>query len=114
MVRLLVIVVFLVILITFALSNPDAQPLWIVSYGWQFSVGMLVLGVGVASFLIGGFVMFIGEIKQRSRARKAEQQVRALETQVLDLHQRIDRLTIATDPSRAPYETQTSTVPPAP
>ena len=109
MVRLLVIVVFLVVLITFALSNPDPQSLWVVSYGWQFSVGMLVLGIGAASFLLGGFVMFIGEVKQRSRARKAEQQVRALESQVLDLHQRLDRLTLATDPSRAPYEAPAAT-----
>lgn len=114
MVRLLVIVVFLVVLITFALSNPDAQPLWIVSYGWQFSVGMLVLGVGAASFVIGALVALIGELKQRSRARKAEQQVRALESQVLDLHQRIDRLTLATDPSRTPYETKPTAAPIAP
>jgi len=104
MVRLLVIVVFLVILITFALSNPDPQSLWIVSYGWQFSVGMLVMGVGAASFLLGGLVMLIGEFKQRSRARKAEQQVRALESQVLDLHQRLDRLTLANETSRPPHE----------
>lgn len=100
MLRLLVLVVFLVILITFALSNPDPQSLWIVSYGWQFSVGMLVLGVGAGSFLLGGLVMFVGEVKQRSRARKAEQQVRSLESQVLELHQRLDRMTLAAEPAR--------------
>ncbi|GAB6855786.1 lipopolysaccharide assembly protein LapA domain-containing protein [Asaia astilbis] len=104
MVRLLVIVVFLVALITFALSNPDAQSLWIVSLSWQLSAGTLALGLGVGSFLLGGLVMFIGEVKQRSRARKAEQQVRSLESQVLDLHQRLDRLNLAAETNRPSHE----------
>ncbi|AQS87675.1 hypothetical protein AA101099_2663 [Neoasaia chiangmaiensis NBRC 101099] len=96
MLRLLVIVLFLVVLITFALSNPDPESLWVVSYGWQLSIGVLTLGVGVASFLIGAFVMWIGELRQRSRARRAESQVRKLESQLIDLHQQLGRYTAAT------------------
>ncbi|AOX19023.1 LapA family protein [Kozakia baliensis] len=105
MLRLLVIVLFLIALITFALSNPDPQPLWIVSYGWQLSIGVLVLGVGVASFLVGGLIMLIGEFRQRTRARRAEHQIRTLESQMIELHQRLDRYTNSPAPVTPPPST---------
>lgn len=101
MLRLLLIVVFLVALILVALSNTEAQTLWIVSHGWQIPLGTLVLIVGLLSFVVGAVVMAASEIKQRSRARRAEQKTRTLESQILDLHQRMDRLNQTAETTRS-------------
>ncbi|GBD55894.1 LapA family protein [Gluconobacter wancherniae] len=92
MLRLLIIVIFLAVLIVFALSNTDLEPIWLISFGWHLSIGTLALGVGVAGLLFGTVTGWIGELRQRSRARRAESHIRTLETQMVDLHQRLDRL----------------------
>ncbi len=92
MLRLLILVILLAVLIVFALSNTDLEPIWLVSFGWHLSIGTLVLGVGVIALLFGFLIGLIGDMQQRSRARRAEQHVRTLESQLVELHQRLDRL----------------------
>lgn len=92
MLRLLIVVILLAILIVFALSNTDLEPIWLVSFGWNLSIGTLVLAVGVLALLVGFLLGLAGDVRQRSRARRAEQHVRTLESQLVDLHQRLDRL----------------------
>ncbi|KXV10517.1 hypothetical protein AD931_01010 [Gluconobacter oxydans] len=92
MLRLLILVILLAVLIVFALSNTDLEPIWLVSFGWHLSIGTLVLGVGVVALLFGFLIGLIGDMQQRSRARRAEQHVRTLESQLVELHQRLDRL----------------------
>ncbi|MBS1102100.1 DUF1049 domain-containing protein [Gluconobacter sp. Dm-62] len=91
MLRLLILVILLAVLIVFALSNTDLEPIWLVSFGWHLSIGTLVLGVGVITLLLGFLIGLIGDMQQRSRARRAEQHVRTLESQLVELHQRLDR-----------------------
>ena len=98
MLRLLILVILLAVLIVFALSNTDLEPIWLVSFGWHVSIGTLVLGVGVVAFLFGFLIGLIGDMQQRSRARRAEQHVRTLESQLVELHQRLDRLQNPTSP----------------
>ncbi|EHH68265.1 LapA family protein [Gluconobacter morbifer] len=102
MLRLLLLVIFFAVLIVFALSNADPQPVWLISFGWHLSIGTLGLGIGVASLLIGLLIGWIGDLRQRSRARRAEGQVRTLESQIVELHQRIDRLQAARVPTSSP------------
>ncbi|QDH17786.1 lipopolysaccharide assembly protein LapA domain-containing protein [Swingsia samuiensis] len=100
MLRLLIIVIILAILIVFALSNTDLEPVWLISFGWHISVGTLVLGTSVACLVFGYLTGWIGALRQRSRARRAEGQVRTLESQIVELHQRLDRLQTQTqDPA---------------
>lgn len=100
MLRLLILVILLAVLIVFALSNTDLEPIWLVSFGWHLSIGTLVLGVGVVALLFGFLIGLIGDMQQRSRARRAEQHVRTLESQLVELHQRLDRLQ---NPAGSPF-----------
>jgi len=106
MLRLLFIVIFLAALIVFALSNTDLEPIWLISFGWHLSVGTLALGIGVVGLIFGFLTGWVGELRQRSRARRSEVHVRTLESQLVELHQRLDRL--QTPPVAAPATTVSS------
>lgn len=92
MLRILLIIIFLAPLVVFALSNPMEQDIWFFFLGWKLAIGTLALGVGLLGVFIGFVVGWTGELRQRSRARRAEQQVRTLEGQLIELHKRLDRL----------------------
>lgn len=74
----------LLLLVVFALSNsePVRLALWPTDYALQapLSIAMLV-GMGLA-FLIGGLLVWGSSLGQRRRARRAEQRVRLLESQL--------------------------------
>lgn len=53
--------------------------MWLLAYGWSCSIGVLALLVAVVSFLLGAFSVWIVELGQRRRARRAEARVRDLE-----------------------------------
>ncbi|GBR47428.1 lipopolysaccharide assembly protein LapA domain-containing protein [Neokomagataea thailandica] len=109
MLRILLIILFLAPLVVFALSNPMEQDIWFFFLGWKLSIGTLALGVGLLGVLIGFIVGWVGELRQRSRARRAEQQVRSLEGQLIELHQRLDRLQQTTpSPTTSPNPTAKS------
>mgnify|MGYP004709626809 FL=1 len=104
MLRLIFSVIFLAARIVFALSNTDLEPIWLISFGWHLSVGTLALGIGVAGLIFGFLTGWVGELRQRSRARRSEAHVRTLESQLVELHQRLDRL-------QTPPVAATTTVP---
>jgi len=86
MLRLIITLPFLAVLVVFAiynqqivtLSGPDG-------YSRQSSLAVVVMVVAIIFFLIGGLSVWFAELRQRRRARRAEQSVRGLETQIAEL-----------------------------
>jgi lipopolysaccharide assembly protein A len=89
--RLLILAPLLLLLVLFALSNtaPARVGLWPTAWSLQAPLSLIVL-VGMAlAFLVGGVLVWVSELAQRRRARRAEQAVRALEGQVQELKTRL-------------------------
>lgn len=82
MIRLILVVPFLLVLVAFTASNQDPLDMWLLTYSWKTSAGVLALSVACIAFLLGAFCLWVVELRQRRRARKAEQHVRELETQL--------------------------------
>ena len=85
--RFLIALPLLVVIVFFALSNP--QPvnvgIWPTGYRIETSLSSAVLiGMAVA-FLFGALLVWISELGQRRRARRAEQAARMLEEQLREL-----------------------------
>jgi uncharacterized integral membrane protein len=93
MVRGFIVLLFLVLLTVFALSNAEPVQLgfWPTDYTVQVPVSVAVLaGAGIA-FLLGGLIVWISELGQRRRARRAEDTVRALEARLEEMKARLAR-----------------------
>ena len=89
--RLLILAPFLLLLVLFALSNTKTVQvgLWPTGLSLEGPLSLVIL-VGMAvAFLIGGVLVWIAELGQRRRARRAEQAVRLLEAQVQALKSRL-------------------------
>ncbi|PHY93997.1 hypothetical protein CSR02_08670 [Acetobacter pomorum] len=82
MIRLIIVVPFLLALVVFSASNQDPLDMWLLTYSWKSSAGVLALLVAAVAFLLGAFCLWTAEFKQRRRARKAEQHVKELEDQL--------------------------------
>ena len=93
MLRLIIIVPFLVLLIIFFFLNMNPVPMNFFAVNWQSSVGMIVLLAGIISFAVGALTVFISLVGQWKRARKAEQKIRDLETQLNELRAQYIALT---------------------
>nr|WP_232349792.1 MULTISPECIES: LapA family protein [Commensalibacter] len=91
--RLIIVVPFLVLLIIFFLLNMTPVPMNFFSANWQSSVGMIVLLAGIISFAIGALTVFTSLVSQWKRARKAEQKIHDLETQLNELRAQYIALT---------------------
>jgi len=81
----------LLLLVLFALSNPQPVRLTI----WPFDLALeaplslaVLLAMG-AAFLLGALIAWLGTLPARGRARRAEDTVRLLEAQVAELKARI-------------------------
>jgi lipopolysaccharide assembly protein A len=85
MLRLLITVPFLLVLIVFSACNQDPIQIWLLDWGWKSSVGVLTLIVAASFFILGAVSVWFAELRQRGRARRAEQQVRTLEEQIAEL-----------------------------
>lgn len=85
MLRLIIVLPFLIVLVVFVLFNETQQAMLLPGYSWQSSPGVVALVTSVLFFLVGALVVWLAELRQRRRARRAEQQVRALETQIVEL-----------------------------
>ncbi|WP_342627459.1 LapA family protein [Nguyenibacter vanlangensis] len=85
MLRLLITVPFLLVLIIFSACNQDSVTIWFLDWSWKSSVGVLTLIVAAAFFILGALSVWFAELRQRGRARRAEQQVRVLEDQAAEL-----------------------------
>ncbi len=85
MLRLLITLPFLAALIVFAIYNQEIVTLSVPGYSRQSSLAVLVMIVAVVFFLIGGLTVWFAELRQRRRARRAEQTVRTQEAQIAEL-----------------------------
>ena len=85
--RLIVTLPLLILLVLFALSNREAVRLglWPTGLTLDAPVSVAVLVAAAIAFLFGALFIWVGELGQRRRARRAEQHVRLLEEQVREL-----------------------------
>jgi putative membrane protein len=88
---LLLLTPFLLLLVLFALSNraPVRIGLWPTGLSLEAPLSVTILGAMALAFLIGGLLVWISELGQRRRARRAERAVRLLEAQVQELKSRV-------------------------
>jgi lipopolysaccharide assembly protein A len=89
--RLLITLPFLLLLVLFALSNavPVRLRLWPADYALELPLSLAILGGMAIAFLFGGALVWLSELAQRRRARKAEHAVRLLEAEVQGLKARL-------------------------
>jgi lipopolysaccharide assembly protein A len=89
--RLLIALPFLLVLVVFALSNtvPVNLRLWPTDYALELPLSLAVLAAMAIAFLLGGAVVWLSELAQRRRARRAEHAVRLLEAQLEALKARL-------------------------
>ena len=89
--RLLIALPLLLIMVLFALSNtaPVRLHLWPTDYALELPLSLAVLGAMAIAFLLGGAMVWVSELAQRRRARRAEHAVRLLEAQLVELKARL-------------------------
>ncbi|AQS85992.1 MAG: lipopolysaccharide assembly protein LapA domain-containing protein [Acetobacter aceti] len=92
MIRLILLVPFLLALILFAASNQESSQMWFLTYSWSSSVGVLALLIAFGGLLLGAFGVWVSELNQRRRARKAEARNRELEATVASQTAELERL----------------------
>ena len=86
MLRLFITLPFLVALVVFAIYNQEIVTISMPGgYSRQTSPAVLVMVVAVVFFLVGAVAVWFAELRQRRRARRAEQSVRGLEAQLAEL-----------------------------
>ncbi len=78
-------------IVLFAVSNTEVVRLglWPTDYGMDVPVSLAILVAMAIAFLLGGLVVWIAELSQRRRARRAERTVKLLEAQIEDLKARV-------------------------
>lgn len=84
MVFLIVTFVLCLPLVLFLLSNTEVVRLgvWPTDYGLEVHLSIAILVAMAIAFLLGALVVWVSELSQRRRARRAEQKVRLLEAQI--------------------------------
>jgi len=89
--RLVIATPFLLFLILFVLSNREqvAIGLWPTDVSWDVPLSIAVLIAAAIAFVLGAILVWVTELGQRRRARRAEAHVRMLEEQVAELKARI-------------------------
>jgi lipopolysaccharide assembly protein A len=89
--RLLIALPLLLLLVLFALSNqqPVSLRVWPTDYAATLPLSLAILAAMAVAFLAGGLLVWVSELVQRRRARRAEQTVRLLEAQVQELKARL-------------------------
>ena len=77
-------------IVLFALSNTETVHLglWPTDYGIDAPISLTILIAMALAFLLGAVVVWISELSQRRRARRAERTVKLLEAQIEDLKAR--------------------------
>ena len=85
--RWLIAAPFLLLLVLFALSNRGAVTLtlWPTDFAWETQLWVPILAGMVIAFLFGAVLLWISELGQRRRARRAEHALKLLEEQVKGL-----------------------------
>ena len=89
--RLLVALPFLVVLLSFALSNRSPVQLRLLPTGLTIEapLSMAIIAVAGAAFLLGALFVWFAELQQRNRARRAEHALKLVEEQVRELKARL-------------------------
>lgn len=102
--RLLITVPLLLLLVLFALSNRQPVPirLWPTDFAAEAPLSLAVLVAMAVAFLFGGLLVWFSVLVQRSRARRAEAQVRLLDEQVAELKARLARADLNAPPLPPP------------
>jgi uncharacterized integral membrane protein len=78
-------------LVLFALSNTQVVGLglWPMDYRIEVHLSLAILVAMAIAFLLGALVVWMSELSQRRRARRAERTIRLLEAQIDALQARI-------------------------
>ena len=89
--RLLIGVLFLLVLVSFVLSNrePVTVGFWPTDARWNMPLSVALLITAAVAPVVGAVMVWISEFRQRRRARHAEAAVRRLEEQVQELQARL-------------------------
>src|SRR5450432_3650397 len=87
MVFLIIILLLCLPLVSFALSNTEIVRigLWPMDYAIEVRLSLAILTAMALAFVLGALVVWMSELAQRRRARRAERTVRLLEAQVEEL-----------------------------
>ena len=95
-VRLLIGLPILGVLISFSLSNrsPVQLGLWPTDVTIEIPLSLAVLAAAGITFLMGGLVVWMTELPQRGRARRAEHALRLAEEEVKSLKARLPSETV--------------------
>jgi len=93
MLRLIIGLPLVLLLVLFALSNaePVRIGIWPTDYSLETPLSIAVLTGAAIAFLLGGLLVWINELGQRRRARRAEDMVRMLEERVEELRAQLPR-----------------------
>ena len=101
MLRLVITLPFLVALVVFAIYNQEIVTISMPGgYSRQTSPAVLVMVVAVVFFLVGALALWFAELRQRQRARRAEQAVRSLEAQLAELRLQLAQAAAQAHPLR--------------
>jgi uncharacterized integral membrane protein len=84
MVRILILLPFLILLVAFALSNPQPVPLglWPTDFTVELPVSIAVLSASGLFFFLGALFIWFGAQGARARARRAQKRIAALEAEL--------------------------------
>jgi uncharacterized integral membrane protein len=90
MIFLIITFVLCLPVVLFALSNTEIVRLglWPTDYSLEAHLSLAILAAMAIGFLLGALVVWMSELGQRRRARRAERTVRLLESQVEALQAR--------------------------
>ncbi len=93
-------VLLLLLLVLFALSNaePARIGLWPTGWSLQAPLSLIVLAGMALAFLLGALLVWVSELGQRRRARRAEQAMRLMEAQIQDLKTRVPQQAVLGPP----------------
>ena len=91
--RLLIVLPLLLLLVLFTLSNTSLLRLglWPTDFVLELPASVEILGAMAVAFLAGAFVVTVGNLGRRRRARRAERSVKLLEDQVKALKAQLSR-----------------------
>jgi uncharacterized integral membrane protein len=83
----------MLVLVLFALSNvePVRIGIWPTDYTLQTPLSVAVLVGAAAAFVLGALLVWINELGQRLRARRAEASVRVLQARLEEMKARLPR-----------------------
>jgi uncharacterized integral membrane protein len=87
MIRFIIAFPVLIVLVVFALSNPQPVSLhfWPTDLNFPITLSFAILIGAAGAFLLGALFVWLPALGTRARARRAERTARRLEAQVADL-----------------------------